>query len=71
MTSASRGMTIERARSLPLVVDVPTAAAILGIGRSAAYELIRAGLWPTPTLRLGKLIRIPTTPLLDLIEVER
>jgi len=52
-------------------VDVPTAAAILGIGRSAAYELIRAGLWPTPTLRLGKLIRIPTTLLLALIEVER
>jgi predicted DNA-binding transcriptional regulator AlpA len=58
-------------RTLPAVVDVPTAAAILGIGRSAAYELIRVGQWPTPTLRLGKLIRIPTAPLLDLLNVSR
>ena len=46
-----------------------TAAAILGIGRTAAYELIRTGTWPTPVLRLGKLIRIPTGPLLDLIQL--
>ena len=53
MTSASVNMTVERAQSLPPVVDVPTAAAILGIGRTAAYELIRTGAWPTPILRLG------------------
>jgi predicted DNA-binding transcriptional regulator AlpA len=53
------------------VVDVPTAAAVLGIGRTAAYELIRCGNWPTPVLRLGKLIRIPSAPLLDLVKVSR
>jgi excisionase family DNA binding protein len=58
-------------RSLPPVVDVPTAAAVLGIGRSAAYELIRANKWPTPTVRVGKLIRIPTSALLDLLKVRR
>jgi len=57
--------------ALPAVVDVPTAAAILGIGRSAAYQLIRCGRWPTPVLHLGKLIRVPTAPLLDLLEVRR
>jgi hypothetical protein len=41
-----------------------TAAEILGIGRTAAYELIRTGTWPTPILRLGKLIQIPTSALL-------
>jgi excisionase family DNA binding protein len=53
------------------VIDVPTAAAALGIGRSAAYELIRCGRWPTPTLRVGRLIRIPTATLLELLRVHR
>lgn len=71
MTGASLHMTVERVQQVPPVVDVPTAAAILGIGRTAAYELIRVGQWPTPVLRLGKLIRIPSAPLLELIQVER
>lgn len=71
MTGASLRMTVEKAQSIPPVVDVPTAAAILGIGRTAAYELIRLGKWPTPVLRLGKLIRIPSAPLLELVKVER
>lgn len=71
MTGASLRMTVEKAQSIPPVVDVPTAAAILGIGRTAAYELIRLGNWPTPVLRLGKLIRIPSAPLLELVKVER
>ena len=71
MTSAARRMTVDRALSVPPVVDVPTAAAILGIGRSAAYELVRLGQWPTPVLRLGKLIRIPSGPLLELVGLRR
>jgi len=71
MTSASLQMTVEQMRNLPPVVDVLTAAAILGIGRTAAYELIRIGKWPTPILRLGKLIRVPSAPLLDLVGVSR
>ena len=71
MTGASLRMTVEKAQNVPPVVDVPTAAAILGIGRTAAYELIRLGKWPTPVLRLGKLIRIPSAPLLELVQVER
>jgi predicted DNA-binding transcriptional regulator AlpA len=71
MTDSSLHMTVEQMRNLPPVVDVLTAAAILGIGRTAAYELIRIGQWPTPILRLGKLIRVPSTPLLDLVGVSR
>ena len=71
MTSSSLQMTVEQMRNLPPVVDVLTAAATLGIGRTAAYELIRIGQWPTPVLRLGKLIRVPSTPLLDLVGVSR
>ena len=71
MTDSSLHMTVEQMRNLPPVVDVLTAAAILGIGRTAAYELIRIGQWPTPILRLGKLIRVPSAHLLDLVGVSR
>ena len=62
MTSASHQLTVQRAQDLAAVVGVVTAAAVLGIGLTAAYELIRTGAWPTPVLLLGKLIRIPTGP---------
>jgi predicted DNA-binding transcriptional regulator AlpA len=55
--------------ALPSVVDLPTAASALGLGRSAAYELVRLGQWPTPVLRLGRVIRVPTAPLLALLGV--
>ena len=71
MNGAALNMTVERARNVPPVVDVPTAAAMLGIGRTAAYELIRSGKWPTPVLRVGNSIRIPSAPILELILVER
>jgi len=53
--------------SLPPVLDVPTAGRLLGLGRSAAYDLVTAGRWPTPVLRLGRRLRIPTAPLLTLL----
>ena len=52
---------------LPPVLDVPTAAKVLGIGRSLGYDLVRHGDWPTPVLHVGKLIRIPSAPLLALL----
>lgn len=63
-------MNREQLVALPAVVDVPTAADALGLSRTAAYELIRAGEWPTPVFRLGKLIRIPTAPLLALLGIQ-
>jgi excisionase family DNA binding protein len=52
---------------LPALLTVPQAAKVLGIGRTLAYELIRTNSWPTPVIRTGKLIKIPSRPLLDLI----
>lgn len=60
-------MTDEQLRSLPVVVDLITAARVLGIGRTTAYAMVRTGRWPTPVLRVGNRIRIPTAPLLDLL----
>jgi len=61
-------MTRDELDALPTVLDVPTAAKVLGIGRSLAYDLVRRGDWPTPVLRIGKLIKIPREPLIRLIE---
>jgi hypothetical protein len=54
---------------LPPVIDLPTAAAVLDVGRTVAYELVRTGRWPTPVFRLGGRIKVPTAPLLELLGV--
>jgi len=62
-------MNTQDLRDLPVVVDLLTAAAVLDIGRTTAYELVRTGQWPTPILRMGGRIKVPTAPLLDLLGV--
>jgi excisionase family DNA binding protein len=56
-------------RQLPVVVDLVTAAAVLGVGRTTAYEMVRTGCWPTPVLRLGNRIRVPTAALRELLSL--
>lgn len=63
----ARGMDRPALEDLPPVLDLPTAAALLGIGRTTAYQLVRADAWPTRVLRLGRQIRIPTAQLLELV----
>jgi hypothetical protein len=60
-------MTATEVRSLPAIVDVVTAAEVLGIGRTVAYELVRADRFPTPVVRVGHQIKIPTAYLLELL----
>jgi excisionase family DNA binding protein len=48
----------------PSVLNVPDAARLLGVGRTLAYQLVRTGRWPTPVIRVGRLIKVPTQPLL-------
>ena len=55
---------------LPAVLDVATAAEVLGVSRTCAYELVRSGRWPTPVLHLGRTIRIPSRPLVELIHAQ-
>ena len=56
-----------RADDLHAALSVEEAARMLGIGRTLAYELVRTGAWPTPVLRLGRLIKIPSGPLIGLL----
>lgn len=60
-------MTGTERPAVAAVVDVPTAAAMLGIGRTLAYHLVRTGQWPTPLIRVGRLIKVPTKPLLEYV----
>lgn len=59
----------EDLQQLPVIVDLVTAATVLGIGRTTAYEMVRTGRWPTPVLRLGNRIRIPTAALRELLSL--
>jgi hypothetical protein len=69
MTNQQRRMSAEDLRALPPVIDLPTAAPVLDVGRTVAYELVRTGRWPTPVFRLGGRIKVPTAPLLELLGV--
>jgi excisionase family DNA binding protein len=59
--------TIDPNVPLPAVLNLVQAAALLGLGRTTAYRLVHDNQWPTPVLRLGGQIKIPTQPLLDLL----
>ena len=62
LTSATAG---ENER---LTVSVPVAAAMVGIGRSTLYELVRSG--DVRSVRLGKRIVIPITVIEALLRGE-
>lgn len=62
--SAARTKHMELTPELLTVVE---AAEILGVGRTMAYALIHAGEWPTPVVRVGRLIKIPAEPLRRLV----
>jgi predicted DNA-binding transcriptional regulator AlpA len=56
---------------LPPTLDLVDAARLLGIGRTLAYEMVREATWPTPIVRAGRRIRVPTIPLLQLLGASR
>ncbi|WP_230487068.1 helix-turn-helix transcriptional regulator [Nocardioides anomalus] len=47
-----------------MVTDVRTAAAILGISRSHAYDLINRGEFPFPVLAYGHRKKVPVAGIL-------
>ena len=53
--------TPEAVRQLGMTTDVATAGAILGIGRSRAYELAESGQFPVNVLRIGRRYLVPTS----------
>ena len=63
-------MNREELLALPASIDLVTAARALGIGRTTAYQLARAGDLPVPVLRLGVRYRVPTAALLQVLGID-
>jgi predicted DNA-binding transcriptional regulator AlpA len=61
--------TEERIRALGTVTTVPTAAAIFGLSRSVAYELIKTNAVPIPVLRFGSRYRVPVAAILTALHM--
>lgn len=67
--SGERTWDIGAVRSLGLTTDVETAGSILGIGRSKAYALAKAGQFPVKVIRVGRSYVVPVPALLELLGV--
>ena len=63
----TRALTHAEIAAQPAVTDLVTAGRALGIGRTRAYELARAGQFPCPVIRAGTTWRVPTAGLLALL----
>jgi hypothetical protein len=59
--------TPDAVRRLGLTTDVETAGAILGIGRTKAYQLAKSGHFPVPLFRAGRRYLVPVPALLRLL----
>src|SRR5262249_55873532 len=64
---ASRVWTVKAVRQLGMTTDVETAAAIIGIGRTLAYDLVRTDQFPVRLIRLGRRVVVPVPDLLKLL----
>jgi excisionase family DNA binding protein len=66
----SKEMTLAELLSLPLMINVSTAARALGLSRSTGYELVRRGEFPCRVLHVGSSYRVPTAELLRVLGID-
>ena len=64
---AATTWTPDAVRQLGLTTSVATAGAIIGVGRSRAYQLAKTNQFPVSVLRVGRRYLVPTTALLALL----
>ena len=67
-SQAVQPATVAQLRKGPPVVNVETAAALFGIGRSTAYNLIARGEFPAKVIRVGGRFKVVTSSLLDVLD---
>ncbi|MGW7579814.1 DNA-binding protein [Kitasatospora sp. NPDC054768] len=65
-----RGMTLEQVRSLPVTINVVTAARALGVGPNTAYAAIRDGVFPLDMISVGGSKRVLTASLWRHLQIE-
>ena len=51
-------------------ITVRQAAQLIGISQGGAYKAIREGTFPTPVIKTGGRITVPTKQLLDLLGLD-
>lgn len=68
--SPARVWTVDRVRALGVTTDIVTAGSVLGVGRSTSYQLVRAGRFPVPVVRVGTRYVVVVAHLLRLLEIE-
>jgi hypothetical protein len=61
------GLSLAEVSDLPAVTDLVTAGRVLGLGRTKAYQLARAGQFPCPVIRAGKTYLVPVAGLLAVL----
>lgn len=57
-------------RTLPTTLSMGPACDLLGIAKWTGYELAKRDEFPVPVLHLGRAIRVPTRPLVDLLGLD-
>jgi hypothetical protein len=62
--SRRRAWTPDDVQALGMTTDLETAAEIIGIGRTLAYELAKNQAFPVRLLRLGRRVVVPVPDLL-------
>ena len=59
-------ITLKEIKELPPTLTVVEAAALIGVGRTAAYVAVRQGLWPSVRVTTRRLV-VPTQSLLAML----
>jgi predicted DNA-binding transcriptional regulator AlpA len=52
------GMTVDQALALPVVMNVATGSAALGLSTSTGYDLARRGQFPVPIRKIGGRMKV-------------
>jgi excisionase family DNA binding protein len=50
------------------VISAEEAFEYLGVDRTTGYRAIKEGRFPLPVIRVGRLIRVPTAPLVRMLD---
>lgn len=63
-------LTVSDLLNLPPTTDVETAGKAFGMGRTKAYELVRAENFPCKVVKAGRVYRVVTADLLRVLGVQ-
>jgi hypothetical protein len=66
----SHAWSLEEIRALGATTDLLTAASVLRIGRTKAYQLARTNTFPVPVLRTGRRYLVAVTHLLRVLGMD-